>query len=272
MQYPDWLRVDPEHFRLDEIKTRTKAGPGGIKLVREAAERAHADNIDALKALQYKMWAQGVHKLLVVLQALDTGGKDGAIRKTFGPLNPQGVKTVAFKRPTDEELAHDYLWRVHEHTPAAGKIQIFNRSHYEDVLVVRVHNYVPESRWRKRYKHIRDFEEMLADEGTMILKFMLHISKEEQRERLQQRLDDPERHWKFDKGDLKERALWDDYQAAFQELLTQTSRPHAPWYVIPADRKWYRNLCISTIVRQTLESAELEWPEPQEGLDQVVIT
>ena len=271
MQYPEWLRVDPDSFDLSSIDTRDKRGPDGQKVDREVAEATHAENLEVLKALQYKMWAQGKHKLLVVLQALDTGGKDGAIRKTFGVLNPQGVRTQPFKRPTEEELDHDYLWRVHKHTPAAGMIQVFNRSHYEDVLVVRVHNIVPEDRWRKRYRHIRDFEQLLADEGTMILKIMLHISKDEQRDRLQERLDDPQRHWKFDPGDLKERARWDDYMAAFQEALVQTSRAHAPWYVIPADRKWFRNFALSTLVRQTLEAAPLDWPEPAEGLDQIVI-
>ena len=271
MRYPQWLRVDPETFDLSQIDTRDKRGPDGIKLDRGAAAALHDANIAALKELQYKMWAEDKHKLLVVLQALDTGGKDGAIRKTFGELNPQGVKTQAFKRPTEEELAHDYLWRVHRHTPASGQIQVFNRSHYEDVLVVRVHNIVPEERWRRRYEHIRNFEKLLADEGTMILKFMLHISKDEQKERLNRRLDDPERHWKFDPSDLKERARWDDYQIAFGEALQQTSRAHAPWYVIPSDRKWFRNFALSSIVRQTLQTVDMHWPEPAEGLDQITI-
>lgn len=271
MRYPDWLRVDPETFDLSAIDPSDKRGPDGKTFDREEAEALHDENIQALETLQYKMWAEHKHRLLVVLQALDTGGKDGAIRKTFGPLNPQGVRTKAFKRPTDHELDHDYLWRVHQHTPEAGHIQVFNRSHYEDVLVVRVHNYVPEERWRRRYEHIRNFEKMLADEGTMVLKFMLHISKDEQKERLQARLDDSSRHWKFDPGDLKERAHWDDYQTAFHDALTETSRPWAPWYVIPADRKWLRNVALSSIVRQTLESVDMHWPEPAEGLDKIVI-
>ncbi len=266
-----WLYVDPTDFDLASIDTSSRRGPDGEKMDRERAEQLHDENIEALKALQYQMWAEGKHRLLVVLQALDTGGKDGAIRKTFGPLNPQGVKTQAFKRPTAKELSHDFLWRIHEHTPAKGQIQVFNRSHYEDVLVVRVHNIVPEERWRRRYEHIRHFEKLLADEGTMVLKVMLHISKDEQKERLQARLDDPSRHWKFDPGDLKERARWQDYQAAFQEALTETSRPHAPWYVIPADRKWFRNYALSTIVRGTLESVSMRWPEPAEGLHDIVI-
>lgn len=269
--YPDWLYVEPDTFNLADIDTRSKLGPDGELLARKAAEKAHEKNVLALQEMQFKMWAEGKHKLLVVLQALDTGGKDGAIRKTFGTLNPQGVRTKAFKRPTEYELDHHYLWRVHQHTPRRGMIQIFNRSHYEDVLVVRVHNIVPEEQWRRRFEHIRAFEKMMADEGMMIVKFFLHISKDEQRERLQERLDDPERHWKFDPGDLKERAKWDDYQVAFQEALVETSRPWAPWYVIPADRKWVRNYAVSTIIRETLASVEMHWPEPAPGLDKIVV-
>lgn len=271
MEYPQWLRVDPDDFDLTAISSRSKRGPDGEKMERDVAEAAHRANIKALDALQFKMWAEHKHKLLVVLQALDSGGKDGAIRNTFGPLNPQGVKTQAFKRPTENEIQHDFLWRIHQHTPRSGHIQIFNRSHYEDVLVVRVHNIVPEERWRRRYEHIRSFEKLLADEGTMVLKLMLHISRDEQKARLQERLDDPERHWKFDPSDLRERAKWDDYQLAFQDALSETSRPWAPWYVIPADRKWFRNFAISTIVRQTLESVPMKWPEPAEGLHEIVI-
>ena len=271
MRYPDWLRVDPQTFRLREHPTRSKVIADGTEIRREDAEAVHAANIEALDALQYKMWAEHRHKLLVVLQALDTGGKDGAIRKTFGPLNPQGVRTQAFKKPTEYELDHDFLWRVHKHSPRAGHIQIFNRSHYEDVLVVRVHGLVPEERWRTRYEHIRNFERLLHDEGTMIVKFMLHISRDEQKERLQKRLDDPERHWKFDPNDLRERALWEQYMDAFQDALVETSTDYAPWYVIPADRKWFRNYCISSLVRELLESVEMNWPEPAQNLDQIVI-
>lgn len=271
MHYPQWLRVDPKNFDLSAINTRSKRGPEGEKLARDVAEQVHRDNVRCLDELQFKMWAEHKQRILVVLQAMDTGGKDGAIRKTFGPLNPQGVRTHAFKRPSDMELQRDFLWRIHQVTPRSGHIKVFNRSHYEDVLVVRVHNIVPEEKWRKRYDHIRNFEKLLADEGTTILKFMLHISKDEQKERLQERLDDHDRHWKFDPSDLRERKLWDDYQEAFQEALVQTSRPWAPWYVIPADRKWFRNFAISTILRQTMEALPLKWPEPAPGLDKVVI-
>ena len=224
-----------------------------------------------LEALQEQLYAEGLHKVLVVLQATDTGGKDGTIRHVFDGTNPQGVKVASFKKPTDEELAHDYLWRVHEHTPAAGDITIFNRSHYEDVLVVRVHGIVPEERWQKRYGHINDFERMLADEGTTIVKIYLHISKDEQKQRLQDRLDEPDKHWKFSIGDLAEREKWDDYQEAFRVMLERTSQPWAPWYVIPANNKRYRNLVISQILVDTLEGLDMQWPEAEDDLTGIVI-
>jgi PPK2 family polyphosphate:nucleotide phosphotransferase len=224
-----------------------------------------------LEGLQELLYASGKHRLLVVLQATDTGGKDGTIRHVFEGVNPQGVKVASFKRPTEHELARDYLWRVHRHVPANGEIVIFNRSHYEDVLVVRVHSLVPEERWSRRYDHINDFERMLADEGTTILKFFLHISKEEQAERLRSRLNEPEKNWKFEKGDLRERARWDDYQVAFQEALSRTSTPWAPWYVVPSDRKWYRNMVIGTILVETLEGLGMQYPEPKESLEGIVI-
>jgi PPK2 family polyphosphate:nucleotide phosphotransferase len=224
-----------------------------------------------LEALQELLFAEGKHKVLVVLQAMDAGGKDGTIRHVFDRVNPQGVKVASFKKPTEFELAHDYLWRVHRHTPASGQITIFNRSHYEDVLVVRVLGLVPEERWRRRYQHIREFEKLLADEGTTILKFYLHISKDEQKERLQARIDDPEKNWKFDSGDLKQRALWDEYMTAFEVAMAETSTEHAPWYVIPADNKWYRNLVISQIMVDTLEGLHMEYPPPEEGIEGLVL-
>lgn len=224
-----------------------------------------------LEALQELLYAEGKHKVLIVLQATDTGGKDGTIRHVFDGVNPQGVQVASFKKPTPEELSHDYLWRIHQHTPANGEIVIFNRSHYEDVLVVRVHNYVPKSVWSKRYDHINNFERMLADEGTTILKFYLHIDKDEQKERLQARLDEPHKNWKFSKGDLAERELWDDYQKAFQEMLRKTSTDWAPWYVIPANRKWLRNLIISQVIVDTLEGLKMKFPPPEEGLGEIVV-
>lgn len=225
-----------------------------------------------LESLQELLYAEGKHKVLVVLQAMDTGGKDGTIRHVFDGTNPQGVKVASFKKPTSEELAHDYLWRVHDHTPGTGEIAVFNRSHYEDVLVVRVHNLVAEERWSRRYEHINAFEQLLADEGTTILKFFLHISKEEQRERLQARLDTPEKNWKFSKGDLAEREHWDRYVDAYEAALSQTSTESAPWYAIPADRKWYRNLVITEILVETLRGLDMAFPPPEEGLADIVVT
>lgn len=224
-----------------------------------------------LEAMQELLYAEHKHKLLVVLQAIDGGGKDGTIRHVFDGTNPQGVKVASFKKPTRREMAHDYLWRIHRHTPANGEIAIFNRSHYEDVLVVRVHNLVPTEVWSRRYEQINAFERMLADEGTTVLKFFLHISKDEQRERMQARLDTPHKRWKFSKGDLAERRLWEDYQAAFEAMLSKTSTPWAPWYVVPADRKWYRNLTISTVLVETLKGLGMSYPQPEEGLDDIVV-
>lgn len=224
-----------------------------------------------LEALQELLYAEGKNRLLVVLQAMDTGGKDGTIRHVFEGVNPQGVKVASFKAPSKLELGHDYLWRIHKHTPARGEIVIFNRSHYEDVLVVRVHNLVPEEIWSRRYQHITAFEKLLADEGTSILKFYLHIDQAEQKERLQARLDEPHKIWKFSKRDLEERKLWSQYQAAFQTVLEKTSTDYAPWYIIPANRKWYRNLVISTIIINHLKSLNMRYPPAEEGLENIQI-
>lgn len=224
-----------------------------------------------LEELQEILWAQGRHRLLVVLQATDTGGKDSTIGHVFEGVNPSGVSVAGFKKPSEVELAHDYLWRVHPHAPGDGEIVIFNRSHYEDVLVVRVHGLVPESQWRRRYRHIREFERMLVEEGTTIIKIFLHISKDEQRERLQDRIDQPHKNWKFNPGDLAERERWDDYQAAYAEMLGQTSTTWAPWYVVPADRKWFRNLVVSTILVDALRELEPAWPEPPSDISGIVV-
>ena len=184
---------------------------------------------------------------------MDTSGKDGTIRHVFEGVNPQGVRVAGFKVPTPEEMDHDYLWRVHQQTPGKGEIVIFNRSHYEDVLVVRVHQLVPEQVWRKRFDQINAFEQQLSEEGTIILKFFLNIDLDEQKQRLLDRLDDPTKHWKFNPGDLKERALWKDYQAAYEDVLEKTSKPWAPWYVVPANKKWYRDLVISSVLVETLK-------------------
>jgi PPK2 family polyphosphate:nucleotide phosphotransferase len=214
-----------------------------------------------LRGLQELLYAEGKHRLLVVLQAIDTGGKDGVIRHVFRSVNPQGVKVASFKAPTRAELARDYLWRIHAEVPARGEIRIFNRSHYEDVLAVRVRELAPPEVWERRYGHLNDFERMLADEGVTILKFFLHISKEEQRERLQSRLDDPGKRWKFDPGDLEDRKLWDEYHEAFEAMLSRTSTPWAPWYVVPANSKWYRNLVVARVLVEALEGLEMRFPE-----------
>lgn len=265
----DTLRVAPgQDVDLTARPTRSGEGwagdkSGGKKRVKDLARR--------LARLQRVFYADNSQRLLVVLQAMDTGGKDSTIRDVFGRMNPQGVKVASFKKPTPVELSHDYLWRVHPHVPGNGQISIFNRSHYEDVLVVRVEELVPEARWRRRYDHIVEFEQLLAHEGTTIVKFFIHISKDEQRERLEARLEDEEKHWKFSLGDLETRKKWDDYQAAYAEMLTRTSTDLAPWYVIPGDRKWYRKLVIGEIMVDLMENMDLEYPENEDDLDGVVI-
>jgi len=226
---------------------------------------------DKLEALQELLFAEHKHKVLIVLQAMDTGGKDGTIRRVFDGVNPAGVRVVSFKAPTSEELDHDFLWRVHKGVPGKGEMVIFNRSHYEDVLVVRVHNLVPKKVWSKRFDQINEFERTLAENGTTILKFYLHIDLDEQKERLQARLDDPTKHWKFRLGDLKERKLWGKYMQAYEDVLSRTSTDHAPWYIIPANRKWYRDLVISSVLVDTLEGLKMKYPESEENLDGVVV-
>ena len=224
-----------------------------------------------LEELQELLFAEHKHKVLIVLQAMDTGGKDGTIRRVFDRVNPAGVRVASFKAPTSEELDHDYLWRVHKQVPGKGEMVIFNRSHYEDVLVVRVHNYVPPEVWSRRFDQINEFERLLAENGTTILKFYLHIDLEEQKQRLQARLDDPTKRWKFRLGDLEERKLWPDYMQAFEDVLSRTSTEYAPWYIIPANRKWFRDLAISSVLVDTLEGLKMNYPESEENLDGVVI-
>ena len=224
-----------------------------------------------LGSLQNLLYAQGRKRLLVVLQAMDTAGKDGTIRDVFADMDAIGVRVVAFKAPSEPELAHDYLWRVHSQVPRNGEVTVFNRSHYEDVIVVRVRGFAPEERWSKRFDHIRCFEQMLVDEGTTIVKFFLHISKEEQKERLQSRLDDPEKRWKFNPADLEDRARWSDYQRAYEEVLSRTSTEAAPWYVIPANRKWYRNLVISRILIDTMTGLKMEFPKPDFDHKKIIV-
>lgn len=238
---------------------------------RDAAEKEFGKLRKELAELQFRLYAEGKQKLLVVLQALDAGGKDSTIRKVFRGVNPQGVQVASFKAPTKEELAHDYLWRIHQHVPAAGMIGVFNRSHYEDVLIVRVQNFAPKEVWSKRFEHINQFEKLLADTGTKIIKIYLHISKDEQKERLQARLDDPERNWKFESGDLAQRAKWDDYHEAFEDVFAKCTTEQAPWYVIPADNKWYRNLAVSRILVDALRQMNPQFPQAEEGLENILI-
>lgn len=234
-------------------------------------EKVFAGLNEQLELLQERLWAEHKHKVLVVLQGMDTSGKDGVIRKVFEGVNPQGVRVAGFKAPTEEELDHDFLWRIHRQVPGRGEIAIFNRSHYEDVLVARVRQLVPQKVWKARYDQINDFERLLTETGTTILKFYLHISRDEQKQRLQERLDDPEKRWKFRKGDLEDRALWDDYMKAYGDALSRTSTKEAPWYVVPADKKWYRNLVIASVLVGSLEKLDIARPEPAEDLTGVVI-
>lgn len=265
----DRYRVEPgttvDLTTWDPDDTATFAG--GKKEARKLLDELVARLAD----LQELLWAEDRHKLLIVIQAMDTGGKDGAIRRVFTGVNPQGVRVANFKAPSKEELAHDYLWRIHAEVPERGEIVIFNRSHYEDVLVVRVMDLVPEAVWSKRYAHINDFERMLSDEGTVILKFYLHISRDEQKERLQARLDEPDKHWKFNSGDLEHRRRWDDYMEAFEAVLSTTSTEHAPWYIVPANRKWYRDLVMVQTIVETLEGLGMGYPPAEEGIEDIVI-
>ena len=265
----DRWRVDPSiPLVLSEIDPSSTEGAPGNK---EATKEATDDLRNKLVGLQERLWAEDNQSLLVVFQAIDAGGKDGAIKKVFSGTNPQGVRVTSFKQPSEEELAHDFLWRVHQHTPARGQIAIFNRSHYEDVLVVRVRDIVPESVWRPRYTFINQFEAGLAAAGTRIVKFLLHISKEEQAERFRKRLENPAKRWKFSVGDLDERKRWDDYQAAFRDAIAETSTEHAPWFVVPADNKWFRDYVVLSVLVDTLEDMDPQFPEPEEGLDNITI-
>lgn len=228
-------------------------------------------NLERLQELHERLYAQGTNALLIVLQGMDTGGKDGTIKHVLGAFNPQGVRVTSFKVPTEEEAAHDFLWRVHTVAPRLGMIGIFNRSHYEDVLVVRVKRLRPKLVWSAAYDHINNFERLLAEAGVTIVKFFLHISPEEQAERLRERQQNPKKHWKFNPGDLEDRALWDDFRRAYEDALTTCNTPWARWYVIPANRKWYRNLVVSEILVDTMESMDLRFPEAPPDIDSYTI-
>jgi PPK2 family polyphosphate:nucleotide phosphotransferase len=238
---------------------------------REDAEPLLQQFLCRLEDLQQRLYAERKRAILVILQATDTAGKDGVIRKVIGPLDSRGIHVWSFKGPTEEEQEHDFLWRIHARAPRFGEIAVFNRSHYEDVLVARVLKLVPKELWSRRYEHINHFEEMLADHGTTIIKIFLHISKEEQRARLQSRLDDPSRRWKIDPVDLKMREHWDDFQTAYEDVLSRCSTDFAPWWVVPADRKWYRDLAVAQLLVQTLEKLDPQYPEPTFDWRQVVV-
>ncbi len=256
-------RIDLSHFDAGD----TSAFPDGKGKTKEVFARLNG----RLEELQEMLWAEHRHKVLVVLQGMDTSGKDGTIGHVFDGVNPLGVRVAAFKAPSPEELEHDFLWRVHPKVPASGEMVIFNRSHYEDVLAVRVHRLVPAEVWKARYDQINAFEQLLSESGTTILKFYLHIDADEQKERLQARLDDPTKRWKFRRGDLADRKLWPDYTAAYEDVLARTSTAHAPWTIVPANKKWYRNLVVATALVEALEKLDMKYPEPEEELDGIVI-
>ena len=255
--------IDHDQYRIvpgtsPSIRDLSTDDDGGLK--KDEVKSLQKQLNKRLEVLQENLYAHEKQRLLVVLQATDTGGKDGTIRAVFDGTNPQGVHVASFKKPTSKELAHDYLWRIHQHTPAKGHITVFNRSHYEDIIAVRVKKLYPKEVWKPRYQHIIDFERMLAEEGTTIVKLFLHISKDEQKDRLQARLDNPAKHWKFNPDDLKDRARWDDFMKVYEDLIERTSTEHAPWYIIPADRKWYRNLVVARIMIDTLKGLDMKFP------------
>jgi PPK2 family polyphosphate:nucleotide phosphotransferase len=266
---PSFERFRVRPGRRPRLSRRDPAYHGSF---REAAARQRVEwNIGRLHQWQNRLWAEHKRAVLIVLQGLDTSGKDGTITHVMGGPNPLGVQVVSFKAPTAEELDHDFLWRIHHLCPRRGEIRIFNRSHYEDVLVPRVDRLVPREVWRDRYRRIADFEDLLTVSGTVVLKFFLHISRDEQRRRLQARLTNPEKRWKFQVDDLKTREKWDEYMAAYEDALERCSTTSAPWYVVPADHKWFRNLVVSEIIADRLETMAPRFPEPSPGLDRVRI-
>jgi PPK2 family polyphosphate:nucleotide phosphotransferase len=257
--------IDLDHYRvLPGTAARLAERPADDTqgTSRAEAEKNTRRNVEALRHLQERLYAEGRQSLLFVLQAMDTAGKDTTIGKVIGPLNPLGVRVWSFKAPTPQELSHDFLWRLHRRAPGAGFIGVFNRSHYEDVLIVRVRGLAPPEVVERRYGHINAFERLLHDEGTRIVKVMLHISKEYQLKRLKRRLKRPDRHWKFEPGDLRERERWEEYQAAYDLALTRCSTDYAPWHVVPSERRWFRDLVVSSLLRKTLEEMDPQYPAP----------
>jgi PPK2 family polyphosphate:nucleotide phosphotransferase len=257
------LVLDHYHVPTDSTFSLRTVEPGDVQDWEKAAARARLkENLEAMDALQERLYAEDRQALLVVLQAMDAAGKDSTIEAVTHGLNPQGCRVTNFKAPTPPELAHDFLWRVHQHVPAQGIIAIFNRSHYEDVLIGRVKKLAPARLIEKRYGHINDFERLLTDHGTRIVKILLHISPEYQLEQFRERLQDPEKHWKFNPEDLKERVLWKDYMTAYEEVLRRTSTGYAPWFVVPSEHKWFRTMVVSELIRKTLEQMDPEYPKP----------
>lgn len=266
MNYLQKFKVEPGNkVRLKKIDPSFKGGHESHKAA--SGEIAHYQ--EELRRLQDLLYAERRHSLLICLQALDTGGKDGAINHVLGAMNPQGCRVAAFKQPSAEELAHDFLWRAHKAAPARGEVVIFNRSHYEDVLVVRVHSLVPKEIWSRRYDQINDFEKTLVANGTHILKFFLHISKQEQLKRFKERLDDPAKRWKISEADYKERGFWGDYTAAYEDALSRCSTEHAPWFIIPSNHKWFRNLAIARIVVEHLQSLRMKYPKQTVDIEHI---
>jgi PPK2 family polyphosphate:nucleotide phosphotransferase len=255
--------IDPRRFLVEPGQAAglaARATAETLGLDRDAAEAATADNIARANDLQEALYAEGKQSVLFVFQAMDAAGKDSTTQKVFGPLNPQGVTVASFKAPTTEELSHDFLWRVHEMAPPAGMIRVFNRSHFEDVLIVRVHGWATPEVIERRYEHIRAFERLLVDRGTRIVKVMLHISPAYQLERFKRRLRKPDKQWKFNPADLKERAHWDAYMDAFERAMTETSTQDAPWYVVPAEERWFRDLVVSQLIVDVLEDMNPQYP------------
>ncbi|TNF54796.1 MAG: polyphosphate kinase 2 family protein [Burkholderiales bacterium] len=261
-----WQPGAGQRIRLKELDPDARPLSQGDKAGDKARVEALAAELDGLQELFY---ADGRFKLLLVLQGMDTSGKDGTVRGVFSRTSPLGVHTVGWKAPTDRERAHDYLWRIHQQVPGAGEIMVFNRSHYEDVCIARVRELIPRRVWEQRYAQIVDFERMLHEEGTTILKFFLHIGREEQLERFGKRIENPKKNWKISDADYSERPLWDDYTAAYEEAFRRCSTGNAPWFVIPADRKWVRNLAIAEIVVEALEKLRMRFPEPQVDMDEI---
>jgi PPK2 family polyphosphate:nucleotide phosphotransferase len=257
----DRFRVPPgTRVRLADLDPSER--PARDAIGKDAGRRQLVELTERLAELQQVLYAEHQRSFLVVFQAMDAGGKDGTTRAVFHGVNPQGVQVTSFKQPTERELDHDFLWRIHAHVPGRGELAGFNRSHYEDVLVVRVHELVPEDVWRRRYDHINAFERLLTDSGTTIVKVFLHISKDEQAKRFQERLDEPSKRWKFSRGDLEERKLWDRYEEAFEDVFARTSTDVAPWYIVPANHNWYRNLIVAGVLVDTLEGLRLRYPDP----------